>query len=125
MTSVQLADWLVKLIGYDAAQVQPNSGAQGEGGGLSLSWCRNEGHAMSLGFDPASAHGTNPAAYGSNVVVVVVRDKMATSSDCLRAESEQAGDNLPLPVDFDLPPTAYEETIREVWSCISSASGLP
>ncbi|GCZ32276.1 glycine decarboxylase [Escherichia coli] len=26
----QLADWLVKLTGYDAVCTQPNSGAQGE-----------------------------------------------------------------------------------------------
>ncbi|XPE42719.1 hypothetical protein ACNKHV_18050 [Shigella flexneri] len=30
----QLADWLVKLTGYDAVCTQPNSGAQGEYAGL-------------------------------------------------------------------------------------------
>ena len=30
----QLADWLVKLTGYDAVCMQPNSGAQGEYAGL-------------------------------------------------------------------------------------------
>ncbi|STW72250.1 glycine dehydrogenase [Klebsiella michiganensis] len=30
----QLSDWLVKLTGYDAVCMQPNSGAQGEYAGL-------------------------------------------------------------------------------------------
>ncbi|STK21247.1 glycine dehydrogenase [Escherichia coli] len=44
----QLADWLVKLTGYDAVCMQPNSGAQGEYAGLlairHYHESRNEGH---------------------------------------------------------------------------------
>ncbi len=44
----QLSDWLVKLTGYDAVCMQPNSGAQGEYAGLlairHYHESRNEGH---------------------------------------------------------------------------------
>lgn len=59
----QLADWLVKLTGYDAVCMQPNSGAQGEYAGLlairHYHESRNEGH-RDICLIPASAHGTNP-----------------------------------------------------------------
>jgi glycine dehydrogenase len=61
----QLSEWLVKLTGYDAVCMQPNSGAQGEYAGLlairHYHESRNEGH-RDICLIPASAHGTNPAS---------------------------------------------------------------
>ena len=61
----QLSDWLVKLTGYDAVCMQPNSGAQGEYAGLlairHYHESRNEGH-RDICLIPSSAHGTNPAS---------------------------------------------------------------
>lgn len=80
----QLADWLVKLTGYDAVCMQPNSGAQGEYAGLlairHYHESRNEGH-RDICLIPASAHGTNPASahMAGMQVVVVACDKTATS----------------------------------------------
>lgn len=72
----QLSDWLVKLTGYDAVCMQPNSGAQGEYAGLlairHYHESRNEGH-RDICLIPASAHGTNPAsAHMAGMQVVVV-----------------------------------------------------
>lgn len=80
----QLSDWLVKLTGYDALCMQPNSGAQGEYAGLlairHYHESRNEGH-RDICLIPSSAHGTNPASaqMAGMEVVVVACDKTATS----------------------------------------------
>lgn len=76
----QLSEWLVKLTGYDAVCMQPNSGAQGEYAGLlairHYHESRNEGH-RDICLIPASAHGTNPASaqMAGMQVVVVACDK--------------------------------------------------
>jgi glycine dehydrogenase len=76
----QLSDWLVKLTGYDAVCMQPNSGAQGEYAGLlairHYHESRNEGH-RDICLIPSSAHGTNPASaqMAGMQVVVVACDK--------------------------------------------------
>lgn len=96
----QLADWLVKLTGYDAVCMQPNSGAQGEYAGLlairHYHESRNEGH-RDICLIPASAHGTNPASAhmaGMQVVVVACDKNGNIDLTDLRAKAEQAGDNL-------------------------------
>ncbi len=94
----QLADWLVKLTGYDAVCMQPNSGAQGEYAGLlairrHYHESRNEGH-RDICLIPASAHGTNPASahMAGMQVVVVACDKTATSIRliCARKRNRRA-----------------------------------
>ena len=76
----QPSDWLVKLTGYDAVCMQPNSGAQGEYAGLlairHYHESRNEGH-RDICLIPSSAHGTNPASaqMAGMQVVVVACDK--------------------------------------------------
>src|SRR5699024_12704598 len=76
----QLADWLVKLTGYDAVCMQPNSGAQGEYAGLlairHYHESRNEGH-RDICLIPASGHGTNPAS--AHMAGMQVRSEEHTS----------------------------------------------
>jgi glycine dehydrogenase len=78
-----LEDWLVKVTGYDAVCMQPNSGAQGEYAGLlaikKYHESRGEGH-RDVCLIPASAHGTNPASaqMAGLKVIVTACDKAAT-----------------------------------------------
>ncbi|MCS5960026.1 hypothetical protein LNP74_07340 [Klebsiella pneumoniae subsp. pneumoniae] len=96
----QLSDWLVKLAGYDAVCMQPNSGAQGEYAGLlairHYHGSRNEGH-RDICLIPSSAHGTNPASAqmaGMQVVVVACDKNGNIDLADLREKAEQAGANL-------------------------------
>ena len=96
----QLSDWLVKLTGYDAVCMQPNSGAQGEYAGLlairHYHESRNEGH-RDICLIPSSAHGTNPASAqmaGMQVVVVACDKNGNIDLADLREKAEQAGANL-------------------------------
>ena len=91
----QLSDWLVKLTGYDAVCMQPNSGAQGEYAGLlairHYHESRNEGH-RDICLIPSSAHGTNPASAqmaGMQVVVVACDKNGNIDLADLRAKAEQ------------------------------------
>jgi glycine dehydrogenase len=73
----------VKVTGYDAVCMQPNSGAQGEYAGLlaikKYHESRGEGH-RDVCLIPASAHGTNPASaqMAGLKVIVTACDKAAT-----------------------------------------------
>ena len=93
----QLSEWLVKLTGYDAVCMQPNSGAQGEYAGLlairHYHESRNEGH-RDICLIPSSAHGTNPASAqmaGMQVVVVACDKNGNIDLADLREKAEQAG----------------------------------
>ena len=126
----QLADWLVKLTGYDAVCMQPNSGAQGEYAGLlairHYHESRNEGH-RDICLIPASAHGTNPASAhmaGMQVVVVACDKNGNIDLTDLRAKAEQAGDNLScIMVTYPSTHGVYEETIREVCEVVHQFGG--
>lgn len=126
----QLADWLVKLTGYDAVCMQPNSGAQGEYAGLlairHYHESRNEGH-RDICLIPASAHGTNPASAhmaGMQVVVVACDKNGNIDLADLRAKAEQAGDNLScIMVTYPSTHGVYEETIREVCEVVHQFGG--
>ena len=60
-----LENYLIKITGFDAVSMQPNSGAQGEYAGLlainNYHKSRGEGH-RNVCLIPSSAHGTNPAS---------------------------------------------------------------
>lgn len=126
----QLAEWLVKLTGYDAVCMQPNSGAQGEYAGLlairHYHESRNEGH-RDICLIPASAHGTNPASAhmaGMQVVVVACDKNGNIDLTDLRAKAEQAGDNLScIMVTYPSTHGVYEETIREVCEVVHQFGG--
>ena len=126
----QLSEWLVKLTGYDAVCMQPNSGAQGEYAGLlairHYHESRNEGH-RDICLIPASAHGTNPASAqmaGMQVVVVACDKNGNIDLDDLRAKAEQHADNLScIMVTYPSTHGVYEETIREVCDVVHQFGG--
>lgn len=111
----------MKLTGYDAVCIQPNSGAQGEYAGL-LAIRRYHESRNQVGrhicLIPNSAHGTNPASaqMAGMSVMVVARDKNSNIDlHDLRIKAEQAGDALScIMVIYPSTHGVYEETIREV-----------
>ncbi len=127
----QLSDWLVKLTGYDAVCMQPNSGAQGEYAGLlairHYHESRNEGH-RDICLIPSSAHGTNPASAqmaGMQVVVVACDKKTATSilPICVKKQSRQGANLSCIMVTYPSTHGVYEETIREVCEIVHQFGG--
>ena len=126
----ELEDWLVKVTGYDAICIQPNSGAQGEYAGLlaikKYHESRNEGH-RDICLIPSSAHGTNPAsAQMANMKVIVVACDKKGNVDMadLKSKAAEAGDNLSC-IMATYPSThgVYEESIREICDVIHSYGG--
>ena len=126
----QLSEWLVKLTGYDALCMQPNSGAQGEYAGLlairHYHESLNEG-ARDICLIPSSAHGTNPASAqmaGMEVVVVACDKQGNIDLADLREKAEQAGDKLScIMVTYPSTHGVYEETIREVCDIVHQYGG--
>jgi glycine dehydrogenase len=126
----QLSDWLVKLTGYDALCMQPNSGAQGEYAGLlairRYHESRNEA-GRNICLIPSSAHGTNPASAqmaGMEVIVVACDKQGNIDLQDLRAKAEQAGTALScIMVTYPSTHGVYEETIREVCEIVHQFGG--
>ncbi len=126
----QLSEWLVKLTGYDALCMQPNSGAQGEYAGLlairRYHESRNEGH-RDICLIPSSAHGTNPASAqmaGMQVVVVACDKDGNIDLGDLRAKAEQAGSQLScIMVTYPSTHGVYEETIRGACNVVHEFGG--
>ncbi|NIF34219.1 aminomethyl-transferring glycine dehydrogenase [Enterobacter sp. Cy-643] len=126
----QLSDWLVKLTGYDALCMQPNSGAQGEYAGLlairRYHESRNEG-SRNICLIPSSAHGTNPASAqmaGMEVIVVACDKQGNIDLQDLRIKAEQAGEALScIMVTYPSTHGVYEETIREVCQIVHQFGG--
>ncbi|WP_435927771.1 aminomethyl-transferring glycine dehydrogenase [Dryocola sp. BD613] len=126
----QLSDWLVKLTGYDALCMQPNSGAQGEYAGLlairRYHESRNEA-GRNICLIPSSAHGTNPASAqmaGMEVIVVACDKQGNIDLQDLRAKAEQAGAELScIMVTYPSTHGVYEETIREVCQVVYQYGG--
>lgn len=126
----QLSEWLVKLTGYDALCMQPNSGAQGEYAGLlairRYHHSRNE-HQRDICLIPSSAHGTNPASAqmaGMEVVVVACDKQGNIDLADLRAKAETAGERLScIMVTYPSTHGVYEETIREVCNVVHHYGG--
>ncbi|WP_445397734.1 aminomethyl-transferring glycine dehydrogenase [Zobellella sp. An-6] len=126
----ELEDWLVKVTGYDAICIQPNSGAQGEYAGLlaikKYHESRNEGH-RDICLIPSSAHGTNPASaqmVNMKVIVVACDKKGNVDMADLKAKAAEAGENLAC-IMATYPSThgVYEESIREICDIIHSYGG--
>ncbi len=125
-----LEDWLVKVTGYDAVCMQPNSGAQGEYAGLlaikKYHESRGEGH-RDVCLIPASAHGTNPASaqMAGLKVIVTACDKFGNVDlDDLRAKAAEVGDQLScLMVTYPSTHGVYEETIKEVCDIVHQYGG--
>lgn len=126
----QLADWLVKLTGYDALCMQPNSGAQGEYAGLLAIRRYHESRheaGRHICLIPSSAHGTNPASAqmaGMDVVVVACDADGNIDLADLRLKAERAGKALScIMVTYPSTHGVYEETIREVCEIVHQSGG--
>ncbi|WP_375055348.1 aminomethyl-transferring glycine dehydrogenase [Zobellella sp. DQSA1] len=126
----ELEDWLVKVTGYDAICIQPNSGAQGEYAGLlaikKYHESRGEGH-RDICLIPSSAHGTNPASaqmVNMKVIVVACDKKGNVDMADLKAKAAEAGENLAC-IMATYPSThgVYEESIREICDVVHSYGG--
>lgn len=126
----QLSEWLVKLTGYDALCMQPNSGAQGEYAGLLAIRRYHESRQQGdrhICLIPSSAHGTNPASAqmaGMEVVVVACDKNGNIDLHDLRHKAEQAGEHLScIMVTYPSTHGVYEETIREVCQIVHQHGG--
>ncbi|WWO97923.1 MAG: aminomethyl-transferring glycine dehydrogenase [Candidatus Dasytiphilus stammeri] len=126
----QLSEWLIKLTGYDAFSLQPNSGAQGEYAGLltirryyeSLNQINR-----SICLIPASAHGTNPASaqMAGMTVVTVECDKKGNLDLQDLVHKAKKADNKLACIMITYPSThgVYEESLREVCEIIHKFGG--
>ena len=127
----QLSDWLVKLTGYDALCMQPNSGAQGEYAGLlairHYHESRNEGHrdiCLIPKLCPRYQPGFCPdGRNGSGGCGVRQKRQHRSGSTCV-VKAEQAGDKLScIMVTYPSTHGVYEETIREVCDVVHQFGG--
>lgn len=126
----QLSSWLMKITGYDAICLQPNSGAQGEYAGLLAirRYHQSRGEEQrQICLIPSSAHGTNPASAsmaGMEIVVVNCDRQGNIDLDDLTAKVEMAGERLScIMVTYPSTHGVYEETIREVCQIVHKSGG--
>ncbi len=126
----QLGDWLVKLTGYDAVSLQPNSGAQGEYAGLLAiqRYHHSRGDSQrDICLIPASAHGTNPATaqmMGMQVVVVACDKRGNVDIADLQLKAAQYSERLAA-VMITYPSThgVFEAGVGEICAIIHSHGG--
>jgi glycine dehydrogenase len=125
-----LERWLAELTGYDAVNLQPNAGSQGEFAGLLAirAYHRGLGHGeRDVCLIPASAHGTNAASAvmaGMRVVVVKCDDTGNIDLDHLRSTvDEHSADLAAIMITYPSTHGVYEDTVREVCGLVHDAGG--
>jgi glycine dehydrogenase len=126
----RLADGLVRITGYDAVSLQPNSGAQGELAGLlairAYQHARGE-TGRNICLIPASAHGTNPASAvmaGFQVVVVACAHDGNVDVADLEAKAKQHADRLAaIMITYPSTHGVFEERIRDICDIIHAHGG--
>ena len=121
---------LCEITGFEAASLQPNSGAQGEYTGLSVirayhKDCK-QGH-RNVTLIPTSAHGTNPASAvmaGMKVVLVNCLENGDIDVNDLRKKAEENKDQLAaLMVTYPSTHGVFEEQIQEICDIIHKNGG--
>jgi len=125
-----LERWLCEITGYDAASLQPNSGAQGEFAGLlairAYHRAQGEGH-RSICLIPASAHGTNPASAqmaGMDVVVVACDAEGNIDMADFKAKAMAHADRLAaVMVTYPSTHGVFEEDMRELCDIVHGCGG--
>lgn len=126
----ELSEWLVKITGYDAICMQPNSGAQGEYAGLlaikKYHESRDESH-RNICLIPQSAHGTNPASAqlaGMKVVVTACdKDGNIDMAD-LQTKATEMADNLScIMITYPSTHGVYEESVKDICDVIHQHGG--
>lgn len=126
----ELEAMLCKVTGFDAASLQPNSGAQGEYAGLlairGYHASRNESH-RNVCLIPTSAHGTNPASAalaGMDVIAVKCDEKGNVDLIDLKARAEEHSKSLAaLMVTYPSTHGVFEESITQICEIIHSHGG--
>jgi glycine dehydrogenase len=125
-----LERWLAELTGYDAVNLQPNAGSQGEFAGLLAIRAYHRGLGQSrrdVCLIPASAHGTNAASAvmaGMRVVVVKCDDAGNIDLDHLRSTvDEHRSDLAAIMITYPSTHGVYEDTVREVCGLVHDAGG--
>lgn len=126
----ELEKYLCEITGFDAASLQPNSGAQGEYAGLNVirEYFKSKGEEhRNIALIPASAHGTNPASAvmaGMEVVVVKCTENGDIDINDLKAKASQYADRLAcLMVTYPSTHGVFEEEILEITSIIHQYGG--
>ena len=118
------------ITGLAAVSLQPNSGAQGEFGGLMVirayHRARGEGH-RDIVLIPASAHGTNPASAamaGMRVVIVECDGQGNVDLGDLRAKaSVNAGRLNALMITYPSTHGVFEEHVQEICRVVHESGG--
>lgn len=126
----ELNEWLINITGYDAINMQPNSGAQGEYAGLlaiqKYHESRGDAH-RNICLIPQSAHGTNPASAqlaGMKVVVTACDSSGNVDMDDLKAKAAEVADNLScIMITYPSTHGVYEETVQEICDVIHQHGG--
>jgi glycine dehydrogenase len=126
----RLCDGLVRVTGYDAVSLQPNSGAQGELAGLlairGFQRAKGEGH-RNVCLIPASAHGTNPASAvlaGLDVVVIACSHDGNVDVADLETKAKQHADKLSaIMITYPSTHGVFEEKIRDICDIVHAHGG--
>lgn len=127
----ELEKYLLRITGFAAMSLQPNSGAQGEYTGLLVirAYHHSRGeHHRKVALIPSSAHGTNPASAamaGMNIVVVKCEENGNIDVKALEEKARQHKENLScLMVTYPSTYGVYEESIRKITKIIHDNGGL-
>ncbi len=121
---------LAVITGFEAASLQPNSGAAGEYAGLMTirAWHQSRGQGYrNVVLIPSSAHGTNPASAamaGLKIVTVGCDERGNIDVDDLRRKAGENADEL-FGVMITYPSThgVFESRIREIVDIVHDAGG--
>jgi len=126
----QLERWLCEITGFQAASLQPNSGAQGEYAGLLVIRAFYESRG-DLGRDvcliPTSAHGTNPASAvlaGLRVVPVACDARGNVDLADLEARAAEHAPRLAaLMITYPSTHGVFEVSIRRICEIVHRSGG--
>lgn len=124
------SEMLVKVTGYDAFSLQPNSGAQGEYAGLiaiqRYHASRGEEH-RNICLIPSSAHGTNPASaamVSMRIVIVNCDEQGNVDMDDLKEKINIHRERLSaIMITYPSTHGVYEESIKEICELVHEAGG--
>lgn len=125
-----LEEYLAAITGFDAASLQPNSGAAGEYAGLrtirSYLTAKGEGH-RDVVILPASAHGTNPASAaqcGFETVIVATAENGDVDWNDFMAKTEQYKDRIAaMMITYPSTHGIFETNIVELCQRIHACGG--
>jgi len=126
----ELEHALLRITGFGAVSLQPNSGAQGEGAGLMVirAYHRDRGDShRDVVLIPASAHGTNPASAamaGMRVVVIATAPNGNVDVDDLRAKAAEHRERLAaLMITYPSTHGVFEDAIKDICAVVHAHGG--